>query len=603
MLFRSSVLLALMVWAVISLQPILNCSANQEAAESFTREQMTRELQRLGKVCDQLGLQAQSELCSQWLLPERKDQHRLFLPDDFPAESGKKDIDSWRGHFIAARKKYADYLFAQAKTEASAGDEEKGYRLLWQTLRENPEHVEARRVLGSLVTGLSGRPQSKNNYKVNELAALGTVTRWQSANFLLYSRANAKQSLDLAARLEQFHILWTQVFYQLWAPRDLLKRRLAGGNDPWPDYERVKVVMLGTRAEYLKLLGGTEENIGLSVGYYNPTVRMSIFYPADDLDETLNHELTHQLFSEISQVETTATLEKVEGAWCIEGLALYMESLASSPEGWTVGGLDAKRLQTARYRALRDEYWPLWESWCKGSLLNWKASSEIALMYSHAAGLTHLFMDLLPEQSGRQPFMDYVRTVYSGRQMPGELLKLLGGSEQNAQNTYRSQMTINDLQLQSLANNPQHVKQLVLCRSQLEDWEILSKFTQLTWLDLSYSNISQEKSKWISDLKNLRRLSLESTKLDSSIMPAVSQLRKLTELDLSLCGIDDRGLAALVSHASLETLWLAGTKVTEKSLPTIATMPNLTHCDVSSTVIDGEPWESFVAKNPRFKKK
>lgn len=579
-------------------------AATQDAPASFTRAQMTAELDRLAKICDNLGLESQAKVCRTWFAPARADLHRLFLPSPFPTESGKKEIDAWRNHFINARKKYAEHLFSEAQAAVARGDEMRGYRLLWQTLRENPEHEVAKRVLGSLLSALSTRPQQKTNTKVNELATLGNVTRWQSPNFQLFSRATPKESLELAQQLEQFHILWTQVFFELWAPQDLLKRRMAGGNDPWPDYERMKVVLLANRAEYLKLLGGSEDNIGVSVGYYNPTVKMSIFYQADELDETLHHELTHQMFSEASVVDSSAVLEKVEGAWCIEGLALYMESLVEREEGWTVGGLEAPRLQTARYRALRDEYWPLWDGWCKGSLLNWKASNDIALMYSHATGLTHLFMDILPEQTNaRKIFLEYVRTVYSGKQNPSELLKLLGGTEQTAQASYRKSMTIDDKQLEMLAGNCEQVSQLVLCRSQLENWEVLAKFTQLKWLDLSFSNINQEKIGFIQGLTNLQRLSLEATKLDSAVMPILAKLKKLNDLDLSLCAIDDSGLASFVSHPSLETLWLTGTKVTEKSFPTLSTLPKLSSCDIGSTVITKDSWDSFVSKHPKLQKK
>lgn len=598
---RQLSLFALIIWSLFCTLPI---AVAQQEQTALTRADFAAELGRLEKICERLELTKEGEICRRWLAPSRTDHHRLYLPADFPAETGKKEVDSWRNHFVNARKRYAEHLYSSAKIAAEQGKEVEAYRLVWQTLRENPEHAEAKRVLGKLATSLAARPQQRNGVKVNELNLLGNINRWQSPNFQLYTRASAKASLAMVQQLEQFYVLWTQCFYELWAPAGVLKDRIAGGERAWPDSDRMNVVLLGSRDEYLKLLGTSEENIGLSVGYYNPTIKMSIFYTADDLTETLNHELTHQLFSEASDLPPSPLIEKVEGAWCIEGIALYMESLTSTDEGFTVGGLDARRLQTARYRALRDEYWPLWDDWCRGSLLNWKASTEVALMYSHAVGLTHLFFDILPERAeARSVFINYIRSVYVGKQSPDKLFEILGGSEQKAQLNYRKWMTITDEQLKSLVESPEQVRNLVLSRSQLSDWSLLAKLTRLKWLDVSFSNITNDQTAWITELTELQRLSFEATKLDSSVMPSVAKLRKLNELDVSMCTVDDAGLASLVSNSNIETLWLTGTKITTKSLPTLSTMTKLKSCDVNQTVITKEQWQEFVSKHPRLSKK
>jgi hypothetical protein len=573
-----------------------------ESSDILDRQQFQAELVRLEGICKRLSLASEAEICRTWLSPDRTDIQRLYLPGEFPKETGRKEIDSWRAHFITARKRYAQKLFLEAKSLVDS-DESAAYRRLWQVMREDPDHADAKKALGTMLLGLTARPQSKPGIKIPELTSTSLVPRWQSPNFQLYSRASSKESSALVAQLERFHVLWTQFFYEMWAAPGTLKERMKGANKAWPDTEKIEVMLLANRSEYLQLLGSAEENIGASVGYYNPVRKLSIFYPSDDLTETIFHEMTHQLFSEASSMKMAPVLDKVEGAWCIEGVALYMESLVQSREGWTVGGLDSKRLQTARYRALRDEHWALFEPFCKGSLQDWKSASDIALTYSHATGLTYVFLDnLLQQPNAKSAYFDYIKAVYEGNQNPKELLTILGGGEQAAQTKYRQSLTVTDAQLKTLGPAADSVKQLVLSRSILEDWKQLEQFKDLRWLDVSFSNIQNEDVAWLPALANMERLNIESTKLDGTVLPQIAKLRKLTELDLSLCNVDDASLAWLVSHPSLETLYLTGTKVTEKSLATLSTLPKLKSCDVRATVISKDAWQAFVEKNPRLKK-
>jgi hypothetical protein len=578
----------------------------QTESAPLDRQQFSEELSRLTKICERLQLNKEAELTQNWLSVNRTDVQRLYLPSEVPKETGNKSVDSWRSHFLHARRRHAEYLFAQATQAVQQDNERLAYQLLWQVVRENPEHAEALRTLGSLVAAATARPSQKSGAKLSLLPSLGGINRWQTPNFQLYTRVPAKVAVGMSQQLEQLFVLWTQQFYELWAPQGLLKNRLSGGSDRWPDFDRIQVVLLDDRAEYLKLLGLTEKNIAVSVGYYNPTAKISIFYSGDDLQETIYHEVTHQLFSEASNLKTAPMLEKVPGAWCIEGLALYMESLAPGSEGWSVGGLDAKRLQTARYRALRDEHWPLWQPWCQNSLDDWKASSDIALNYSHAAGLTHLFLDILPKlpetEQARNTFFDYVRTVYEGRQSADALFSLLGSTEQAAQQNYRLWLTITDQQLEQLSASAAAVKHLVLSRSQLTDYTRLAQFKQLKWLDLSFTNVSDEQLDWLGQLTDLNRLSLEGSQISGDVLKQIAKLKNLKELDLSLCKVDDAALAYLAMHPKLETLWLTGTKVSSKSLSTLSTLAKLKSCDVSSTVISVDSWQEFVAKHPQLKK-
>lgn len=571
----------------------LPAQQHSEASSPLDRDQFRRQLARLESNCDRLDLQAEAEISREWLSNERKDQQRYYLPTEFPQAAGSVESTSWRKHFVASRKRFAAHLFNQARHLVDEGDEAGAYKLLWQVLREDPEHKEALKIIGPLRAASSARHRKRGGG--SDLAGVGPAKLWQTRHFDILSRASAEDTQKMAGEVEQFYAIWTQVFYELWAPPGRLKSRMNGAAAQWPEpKESMQIVLLADRDEYLKAIGAAEANIAVSVGYYSPRSKCCYFYWTDEARETVFHELTHQLFAEASLVSpmraSQATeMDRLPGAWCIEGIATYMESLRPASEGWTLGGIDSPRLQTARYRALRDEYWPPWDAFCKATIAEWKTNSDIALSYSHAAGLTHAFLDLHPDRSAaRQAYFRYLTGVYSGQSSPNELQQLLGENEEVAQTKYRELLNVTDQQLQDvIAGNPD-CKELVLSRSHLENWDTVGKFKELQWLDVSFTNIKPGQIAWLKELTELRRLSVEATLFDGSSLPIIAGLPNLVELDLSQCDVDDADLIALKNHPTLEILWLSQTKVTQKAAEMLRTIPKLKQCDVLSVSAPSE---------------
>ncbi|MBX3422605.1 MAG: hypothetical protein KF752_13710 [Pirellulaceae bacterium] len=579
---------------------------NNSAPQLLDTAQMRAELLRLRVQCERLGLTGEAEICLTWLAADRPDQQVYCLPinpesDPIASQAQQPQTARWQEHFTAARKGHARYLFALAQQQAAAGDERQAFRLLWRVLKEDPDHAPARRVLGPLSSALTARPQQRPTTKQSaELSSANPFQRYQTRHFQLLSRADAKLTSQMATQLEQFYAIWCQCFYEYWAPPGLLKARLEGSNPPWPQPPRMEVVLLSDRTEYLRVLGIAESRIEVSVGYYNPYRRRCYFYPSEQLSETLQHELTHQLFAQASRLALNGDQENLAGGWIIEGIALYMESLDKRPFDWTVGGIQSRRLQTARYRALRDQHWPSWTEFCQSTLAQWKHAPDISLNYAHAAGLVHLYLDLMDDQpASRDAILRYLAGVYASAAQPADLLQILGQDESAAQVRYRQLMTITDEQLSDLVASRQPISQLVLSRSQLVDWSIIGSFTQLQWLDMSFSNWSPTQAA-LSQLMRLERLSLEGTAIDESALKIIASLPQLKELDVSLCAIDDQALLALRNHPRLETLWLTGTRVTNRGLETLATLPSLRYCNIDSTAVNETEWNAFLQKNPQI---
>lgn len=576
------------------------------------------ELERLAQICDRLNLEPEGRLSRQWMPPRRSDQTVLFVPADkvaskadtgvasvknVPELSTSADTEarsSWARHFGAARNGFAEHLFDLALLQAES-DESQAYRTLWQVLRENPEHARAESILSNMSRALQARPRMvRGRSAIAEWNwSAGTYSLIDTPHFRLITRAEASPSRDLAQQLEEFYVLWSQVFYSLWAAPGTLASRIDGKALSWTQHERIEVVLLQDRQEYLNLLGVAEDNIQVSVGYYNPGARKSFFYPSDQLDVTLYHELTHQLLMEATRIGARTDAGQAAGVWMLEGIALYMESLTKHASYWSVGGWDAIRMQTARYRAVRDGYWPVWRSFSEAGMEAWKSDPEIARFYTHALGLSNLMLDSRGPEARHEYLLSLVG-IYQGQNESGGLLQLLGPTEDQAKQAYQEAMIVVDAQLQSLADNKGQPRDLVLCASQLKPatWAALAKFQQLEWLDLSFTNVTDEDLQWLARQTSLRRLSLEGTAITATTVTRISSLIHLQELDLSGCRIDDQALSLLKNNRTIQTLWLTNTQISGDSLPVLASLPSLSQCDIRGTKISSEAWQAFTATRP-----
>ncbi|MCA9195328.1 MAG: hypothetical protein KDB03_26335, partial [Planctomycetales bacterium] len=322
------------------------------------------ELQRLSDICARIGLPLQAQQAQSWQPRDGRDYLTLFLPVDeaHAAAESHTQLANFNASFALAKKRFAKHLYEQCVRLAEQGDEGEAYRVLWQVLRNDSTHPEARRILGTLATASSVRPQNRRVLRPLEVVGwpVGSYQVIETPNFVISTRASSRETIALASKLEVFYALWTQAMYPLWADAGALQRRMAGGKALWQRERKLQVVLFKNRLEYLEALGVGESNIEVSVGYYNPTAKSSFFYPDEGLEATLIHELTHQLLAEATNFEAISTAGKTQEYWLVEGIAIYFESMRPYPaaEGcWTLGGNYAKRIQTARYRAVRDGFW------------------------------------------------------------------------------------------------------------------------------------------------------------------------------------------------------------------------------------------------------
>lgn len=576
-------------------------------AQEFDRVAWHDELNRLAQICSSLELNAEAAITRSWLPTERQDLNVLFLPDQSPGHGGTGHRAQWAQQFQMGRVRYAQWLFQQAHGLATAGDEAAAFRMLWQVLREDAEHAEAKRILGTLAKAATVTPRLRRGTTIHPDFGwpAGSYSRIETPHFELTTRGDPQSSVKLAQLMERFYAMWRQVFYPLWSTPGALTKKFEGRNVAWERATEMSVVLLADREDYLKLLGIAEQNAAVSVGYYAPHKQMSFFYAAPNYEVTLFHELTHQLIAEATNFDASPEAGSTGGVWLTEGIALYMESLMDRGSYWTVGGIDASRLQTARYRALRDGYWADWQTFTTGPGTAWKEDPQIGLLYTQATGLMHLFMDRLSQPAARDALMQALISVYQTQPEFDPLLGLLTSDGVVPQTAYQRELLLGDADVHALCTGRLPCESLVLARSQLtrDSWRKLEALANhLQWLDLSHSNATAADLEWLGTARQLQRLSVEGTRCDGNLVRHVAALPQLQELDVSGCPIDDAALEPLRGHPHLETLWLTRTQVTDAVLETLDTLPALRFCHIDGSGITAAAWEAFERSHPQLTK-
>lgn len=564
-----------------------------------------QELERLAAICDRLELVELAEKTRGWHPAQRPDQLLLFTDVPFWDETSDNVAQaSWAKRFNSARRGYAAWLVQQAKADAADGREMESYRLLWRALREAPDNVDAKRIVGALARGRAVRPRLTRSRVAHPLFGwpAGSYSQLQTPHFEMTTRAGVKESIQLAQELENVYALWTQYFYPLWAAPGTLTSMLNKEARAWPVQREIQVVLLENRQDYLETLGVSDGNVSVSVGYYNPEAGLSFFYPSDGALETLHHELTHQLLVEATHIGADAKAGTASGIWLVEGIALYMESLRYRENHWTLGGIDSPRMQTARYRGLRDGYWPKWDSFSQAAASDWQSDRSVARLYSHAAGLTHVLLDALGDE-GREAVFRALVSLYQGEEQSADLLEQFAGDEDAAKLRYQTLLVVDDAGVERLVRDAPLLKELVLSGSQFEPstWQSLAAFKQLQWLNLAYTNASDRDLSWLDNFRQLERLSLEGTSITRKTLALIATLPALSELDLSDCQLDAEALGPLRGNPRVRTLWLTNAPLTDQAVGILASLPNLEFVDVAGTQITDEKWQGLLALRPGLK--
>lgn len=545
-----------------------------DSLESLDRH-FAQQLAVLAEKCDSLQLPDQAKITREWQVVRTKGRQSLFVPTPSdptePPTAAPVLVKKWYGKFREYRTAQAVSLYAIAAEFLTAGDAARAYQLLHEVLREDPDHELARRALG--YTQLKGRPAWSSH--VPQLKAeigktdhpktgwqIGKYWRVETPHWRLATNGGPPAGLDLAKKLEDFHLLWRQLFFDYWCTKDDLQRALAG-QGPLPEPKTpMNVYLFKNRDEYLKFLSPGEPAAALTQGYYSAEQRTAIFYAGDEaVQPTWFHEAAHQLFQQWRD-SPPGTGDK-HNFWLVEGAAMYVESLQNHGSHWTAGGWQADRLQIPRYRALSGEKpLPLQELVALGREKVQADRKHIGQLYGQFAVQAHFLLDH-PDPGYRQAASALLRELYAQRDKLTSLSELTGASleELDQASLQALQVTDDDL-LHTLGLA--RLRNLSLGRTKVTEKGLaeLSACRELRWLELTGLPVTDETLAQFKGNTKLEQLYLDSTKVTDASLPLISSFNSLEELDLSNVPITDAGINALGKLRKLKTLHVAGSGLT-----------------------------------------
>lgn len=576
----------------------------QEAKQSELLASFGEQLTQLANKCDELKLSEQAAITRNWLPKLGPGRQLLFVEPSsdspVPVDDAPEVVKFWHRKFLQLREDYAKALFGLAGDIAKGGDGTKAYQLLYEVLYYDPTHKDARRVLG-LGAPSSNRVARRSGTRTHPEFGWQRGRYWQieSEHYRITTNASADAGVELAKKLEDFHVVWQQVFFRYWSADESLAERLRGGNARLGTRKKLAVVLFADREAYVNQLQRYEPQIAMSLGYYMKGEQTAFFYAGDEsVEPTWYHEATHQLFQELG--DAVADVGEISNFWIVEGIAVYMESLVAYDGYVTLGGVDAERLQYARVRALTGEFYLPLSDLVRLGREDLQRHQEIRHIYTQAAGLSHFLMDG-QDRRYRQALVDFITMLYLGRAGPSTLAARCGVELETLDKEYIAFLDVRDEDLAHL-NPPEVVKNLALGRTKVSDAgvEWLTGCTALEWLDLSFTTTSDAGVSAVAAATDLRRLSLEGTAITDASLEVIARFTQLEELDLSGTKITDAGVAKLRGLKRLKILWLTGTQVSDMSLTHLQALSQLEFLEVSQTNVTAESLAKLKTKLPQL---
>lgn len=402
-----------------------------------------------------------------WLPQRAADQLTLFVIEPAGNVSktgpgpGDDELPKWRQRWKTLRDAQADKLFALARRAVDERQPALVYELVTETVRENPDHKAARRMLGYVpyaggwhtpfeVRQLSAgkvyheqfgwlpkdhaqRYDAGERYYqgrwmpgAEETRLRGDMARgWrvESAHYTVTTNHSLEEGVRLSRQLERLYAVWQQTFISYGVDAAELKRRFAG-RAARAAAAKHAVVQFRTREEYNAALRPMQPRIDITLGIYLDKARTAYFFAGDEQDPgTIHHEATHQLFQETRPV--APNVGRAHNFWVIEAIACYMESLVDHGATVTLGGADAGRMPAARHRLLVDKFYVPLAELVELGMESLQRDERLPRIYSQSAGLADFLMH---DASGRyrQALVEYLLAVYSGRATPETLAELTG---------------------------------------------------------------------------------------------------------------------------------------------------------------------------------
>lgn len=493
----------------------------------------------------------------------------LFLPGPewlpgLPA--GVRVQPQWLESLQAARRAHAESLFRQVLELKSGDPGADAWQRLHEVLFWDPDHGEARRVLGHRGEPgnwqvISEKIRSRKPGSVHALMnwKKGDWIQVQTDHFIVSSIADEASTIRLAEQAERWRWVWQQVFFDFWNSSGVLTRTLAGKTGAKVNRRKFEIVLFPDRESYIRQLEQRVPGVKDSTGYYSDVQQVSFFYVSDDpsIQDTWRHELTHQMFQE--SVSARPGVFDEGWLWLGEGVAMYMESLQDFGSHVTLGGFDAARLQFSRIRRLREGYAVPTRELVDLPLARFQVRPDVRNLYSQSSGVTQM---LMTAEGGRyrDGLVAFLRLLYAGKLREGSFDKLVGIDADAVDGAYENFLAVAPEEVVRFLLVPEQVNWLALPRCgeadplELAGLRSIGRCSNLKWLDLSGQPLSADGVRALAGCSRLQQLFLRRSELEPEAIALMASWPALQELDLSGCQLQDPVLDDLIALPSLRQL-------------------------------------------------
>ncbi len=465
------------------------------------------QLLELAAVTDGQGLTEAAALIRQLALPmDRQAGGGDDLPEEVLPEFAvtmPTHERQWRGQLRRLRQEYAQELYMLSRRALRARHPSLAFHLIREVAWHNPDHPHARQLLGYVRRGnhwvtpyadlmlqrgnvwderygwlpashveryASGQRYFKNQWmSAEEEAALRHDFRnaWEvtSDHFVITTNQSLERGVELSVALEALHGFVLREFAAFFNSPQQMQALFEGGRqDAGLRARRHDVHYYQSRQEFIFRLEARQPGVEVSNGLYLPNDRTAYsFHNPEDTDttqETLFHEVTHQLLGE-SQRKVPTDLGHQANFWLIEGIACYMESFTFGGMGQAnAGDPQHPRIVAARHRLLdRNFYIPLAKFTAMG-MREFQTPQQMDTLrgyYSQASGLTHFFLHY-EDGLYRDALIEHLAQIYSPiarvRSQPQSLAELTGVPFDVLDRQYVSYITEMRAQLEEAAIAP-----------------------------------------------------------------------------------------------------------------------------------------------------
>lgn len=419
--------------------------------------QFMANLEKLATDCEQKGLTEAAVTVRESIRPiDDVDHHRKTLPKDVQPEipvSLPEQERFWRMQLRHLRNNYAQELYLLSRRVLYLGLPSYAYQLVRETAVHDPDHTQARKILGFVrygtewVTPFAAKMLREHNVWSDQYGWLPKSSldrylagermcngRWMSAtqegeirrdfrqaweirtdHYLVKTNYDLERGVELASSLEQFYTTFHEIFAGFFNTPEQMQRLFESSAGAPGKLQRPYIVhFYRTKDEYVSRLQRQFPQIGSTNGFYQTDERIVHFFydPAINNEATLFHEATHQLFFE-SHLGRRQIAENAY-FWIVEGIACYMESFQHDGQGVSLGDSTYIRFVGAHHNAINEKYYvPLREFSSMGSReFQTVPLPALAKNYTQAAGLAWFLMDA-DKGRYRQSLIEQLMDLYS----------------------------------------------------------------------------------------------------------------------------------------------------------------------------------------------